>query len=286
MSFSRETVEDVLVACGRICCICRKFCGVRIELHHIKPQHKGGDDSLENCIPLCFDCHAEVEHYNTNHPRGRKFTPGELIKHRDKWFATVCELNTPLPEAEEIPSPVSLSVSGTNNMVAGRDLHVTTSKIVKKTIVHTDPGGKHITNDTARKIHALVQEYIDNHKVAEKNPSSAAKRIWGKLKKEFNVTTYKEIAFEDSERAVQWVHAELAKSRPIIRRKDPARWKQSFFKPIYTRMGELGMSKDELYAMAQSRLALKKPITSLKDLTQSNLEKLNRMMIAEVNKRK
>ncbi len=285
MSFSRETVEDALVACGRLCCICHKFCGVRIEMHHISPQHKGGDDSPENCIPLCLDCHAEVEHYNTNHPRGRKFTPGELTKHRDKWFAMVGALNTPVPQVEELPSQVSLSVSGTNNMVAGRDLHVTTSKIVKKTVVHTDPGGKHITNTTARKIHALVQEYIDNHKVAEKDPSRAAQRIWGRLKKEFNVTAYKEIALEDSERAIQWLHAELAKSRPIIRRKDPALWKKSFYKPIYARTNELGMSKDELYAIAQSRLALKKPVSSLKDLTQNNLEKLHRIMIAEVKKR-
>lgn len=286
MSFSKEIVEDALVACGRLCCICHKFCGVRIELHHIIPRHKGGDDSCENCIPLCFDCHAEVEHYNTDHPKGRKFTPGELTKHRDKWYAMVSELNTPVPQASDLPSQVSVSVSGTSNIVAGRDLHVTTSKVVKKTVVHTDPGGKHITNTTARKIQKLVKEYVDIHQVAGKAPSRAAQRIWGRLKKEFNVTAYKEIAFEDSERAIQWLHAELAKSRPIIRRKDPSRWKQSFYKPIYARASELGMSKEELYSMAQSRLTLKKPITSLKDLTQSNLEKLHRMMIAEVKKQK
>ncbi|VFM96752.1 MAG: hypothetical protein BECKG1743D_GA0114223_102274 [Candidatus Kentron sp. G] len=43
MDFSKETVEDVLVACGRSCCICHKFCGVRIETHHIKPTHRDGD---------------------------------------------------------------------------------------------------------------------------------------------------------------------------------------------------------------------------------------------------
>jgi hypothetical protein len=32
-------------------------------------------DSPANGIPLCLDCHANVEHYNAKHPRGNKFTP-------------------------------------------------------------------------------------------------------------------------------------------------------------------------------------------------------------------
>jgi len=69
MSFSKDVVELALVAAGRCRCICHKFCGVRIETHHIRPVSKGGDNSFENCIPLCFDCHAEVEHYNDQYPR-------------------------------------------------------------------------------------------------------------------------------------------------------------------------------------------------------------------------
>lgn len=285
MSFSREIVEDALVACGRSCCICHKFCGVRIETHHLKPKHQGGDDSFENCIPLCFDCHAEVEHYNSNHPRGRKFSEGELRKHRDNWYSMVRELNTPLPPHES-PAHIFQTVNGQGNMVAGRDLHILTERVVKKTVVQTDPGGKHIANSTARKIQDLVKEYIDIHTAAGKDSQRAAQRIWGGLKKEFNVTTYKEISAEDSDDAIQWLYVQIAMARPKIRRKAPERWKQSFYKPIYARANELGISKEDLYAVAQARLSLKKPISSLKDLTQKNLERLHHIMIAEVNKSK
>jgi hypothetical protein len=139
MSFAKETVEDVLVACGRSCCICHKFCGVRIETHHIRPRSLGGDDSLENCIPLCFDCHAEVEHYNQDHPRGRKFSEGELAKHRDNWFRMVRELNSPHSTAETEVHCFQ-TISGKGNFVAGRDMHVSTEKVVRKTVVQTDPG--------------------------------------------------------------------------------------------------------------------------------------------------
>lgn len=55
-----------------------------MEIHHIDPD---GPNTEENGIPLCFDCHAEVKAYDPKHPKGRKFTPSELKRHRDQWFA-------------------------------------------------------------------------------------------------------------------------------------------------------------------------------------------------------
>jgi hypothetical protein len=89
MGFPSDIVERVLVACGRCCCICHKFCGTKIELHHIVQEADGGDNTFDNCIPLCLDCHAEVKAYNPHHPKGRKFTEGELVKHRDQWYSKV-----------------------------------------------------------------------------------------------------------------------------------------------------------------------------------------------------
>lgn len=60
-----------------------------MELHHIEQRADGGEDSFDNCLPLCFDCHAEVNNYNDRHPKGRKFTPTELKQHRDSWYSKV-----------------------------------------------------------------------------------------------------------------------------------------------------------------------------------------------------
>jgi len=89
MSFSTNIVEDSLIACGRHCCLCHKFCGSKIELHHIEQRKDKKDDSFENCIPLCFDCHAEVKAYNPEHPKGRHFSFSELKRHRDNWYKKV-----------------------------------------------------------------------------------------------------------------------------------------------------------------------------------------------------
>ena len=81
--FDRSAVALLLVQCHRRCCICKRWCGVKIETDHIEPE---GGDSIDNAIPVCFECHAEIHGYNVNHPRGRKFTPDELRGHKSKWL--------------------------------------------------------------------------------------------------------------------------------------------------------------------------------------------------------
>ena len=86
MPFSKNIADEVLVKSGRRCSICKKFCGTKIELHHIKPKSEGGEDTFDNCIPLCFDCHADAGSYNTHHPKGKKFSEKELKMHREKLY--------------------------------------------------------------------------------------------------------------------------------------------------------------------------------------------------------
>lgn len=93
MGFNRTEASKLLVLCHRRCCVCHRYCGIKIELHHIQPTEDGGDDSIENAIPLCFECHAEVQLYNDSHPRGRKFRPDELRDHKEQWLQ-ICK-NSP-----------------------------------------------------------------------------------------------------------------------------------------------------------------------------------------------
>ena len=93
MGFKQNEVDDLLIKCHRRCCICHRYCGVRMEIHHIIPKSEGGSDAIDNAIAVCFDCHAEIKHYNPKHPRGRCFTPNELKGHKEQWSA-FCAVNT------------------------------------------------------------------------------------------------------------------------------------------------------------------------------------------------
>jgi hypothetical protein len=92
MAFPADVAERLLVACHRHCCLCHKFAGTKMEIHHIVPRSEGGPDTEQNGIPLCFDCHAEVHNYNPKQPRGRRIRPSELREHKRQWLAAAARL--------------------------------------------------------------------------------------------------------------------------------------------------------------------------------------------------
>lgn len=103
MAFSDSIRREALVKSIRRCCVCRRYTGVGIEVHHIKPQASGGQDTLDNAIVLCFDCHTAAGHYNTKHPRGTKYSPKELRQHRDEWWAKVESSGIADPAPVDLP---------------------------------------------------------------------------------------------------------------------------------------------------------------------------------------
>ncbi len=95
MPFPKKEVALLLAECHRRCCICHRFCGVKMETDHMEPRDGGGSNDIDNAIPVCFECHAEIHSYNDAHPRGRKFQPAELRRHKEQWLR-ICNNN---PEA-------------------------------------------------------------------------------------------------------------------------------------------------------------------------------------------
>ncbi len=91
MAFSKKVKDEIFVLSARHCCVCHKSKGIKLEIHHITPKQQGGLDTIENAICLCFDCHADAGHYFSGHPKGSKFSPQELIKHKEVWFKIVRE---------------------------------------------------------------------------------------------------------------------------------------------------------------------------------------------------
>jgi hypothetical protein len=82
-SFPSALRDKLLLWCDRHCCLCKKACDVFIEVHHI--DRDGGDDE-DNAIPLCFDCHGKVSHYDPKQPIGTRFKPAELRTRRDQVY--------------------------------------------------------------------------------------------------------------------------------------------------------------------------------------------------------
>lgn len=89
MGFSPAIQQKVLNDSARHCCVCHRYKGIKMEVHHLRQEADGGPNTYENAIPLCFDCHSDAGHYNDKHPKGIKFSIPELIKARDNWYEFV-----------------------------------------------------------------------------------------------------------------------------------------------------------------------------------------------------
>lgn len=102
--FPPNIKREVLLKCKRYCCYCENYKGTNIEVHHIVQQANGGNDTIDNAIPLCFDCHSEIGSYNPNHPKGNRFTKEELKQIRDTFYVKIAEIprkGTTLSEYDE-----------------------------------------------------------------------------------------------------------------------------------------------------------------------------------------
>ncbi|MBB3697042.1 HNH endonuclease [Flammeovirga yaeyamensis] len=107
MSFSNQIKEDISALAARHCCVCHQHKGNNLEVHHIEAKAQGGEDTLENAILLCFDCHADAGHYFAGHPKGLKLSPSALKKHKNSWLEIVKENKINIPVLQD----VSLSFS-------------------------------------------------------------------------------------------------------------------------------------------------------------------------------
>jgi hypothetical protein len=128
----------------------------------MQPRYDDGDDSIDNAIPLCFECHAEVHAYNPNHPRGRKFQPSELRKHKEQWLALCKErpeiLVAPMRPADVGPLQSLIDELG-YNLVALSTVDEQASLFGEAPVIHV--GAPFVDEQFRRAISAGALSVID-----------------------------------------------------------------------------------------------------------------------------
>lgn len=87
MSIPTSVANQLLVDCMHRCCKCRR---AYVQIHHIEYISDNGDDSYENLIPLCPNCHTEV--HTLQAAQGapgvsvRAITPEQLKIYKQNWI--------------------------------------------------------------------------------------------------------------------------------------------------------------------------------------------------------
>ena len=267
------------------------------DICHIRAASRGGPrydpnqtpnqrHAFENLILLCKVHHQIVDHDLAT------FTVDLLadIKAMHEKNGDI-ELS---PEAARMAEQLYASLKIT--VTAGRDAQVmvgSPGSVQAKTIKaegpfvftekHTtrnviQPGPEHVTDEQAGQIKAMIDELADIDVRAGRPDSHGGwfKRLYRKFPCR---NSYHLIRREHFPAVMQYLRVEAAKARPKLRRTDNAEWRNRFYRSIWVRARELGMSRDQVHDLATERLRLKKPLRSLTELGEQNLERFYRMVL-------
>lgn len=191
--------------------------------------------------------------------------------------------------AEPNQYKITQKSKGNNNLqiALNQGTVIKTDKVVRKNEVVTNPD-IHISQEKAKQILDTVGEIVEINEKAGKFRTSADKgkffaQTWTSFKNRFNVTSYHLLPKEKFDEALSWLKKQIAyEHRPKLRQNNNQQWKKDIYGAIYAKaQNELGLDKEGLYKFAFDKLKLKEPISSLKDLSDTRLNKLYKMVYSQ-----
>ncbi|WP_291117438.1 helix-turn-helix domain-containing protein [Empedobacter sp. UBA7248] len=179
---------------------------------------------------------------------------------------------------------ISQKIKGNNNLqvVNNQGTIIKTDKIINKNEIKPDPK-IHISETEAKQIKEKIDEIVEINFLAKNiDKGKLYPQIWKSFYKKFNLTSYKLLDKSEFNDAVNWLQAQIAYNhRPKLRKNNNELWKLKVYGAIYARAkNELNFNKEQLYDFAFDKLKLKSPITSLKDLSDTRLNKLYNLMFS------
>lgn len=185
-----------------------------------------------------------------------------------------------LPPSEPVVRQnVRVGGRGHRVQIAGRDI-INTEKHVQKNAI--TPDERHLSGEQKAKLQPLIKELAE--RLAGEDGAPDYQGVHVRLQRHFNVTSYLLIERADFERAVKFLKQQRAIHRSRLRRRNPSLYQNDFFRAIWSCAGTLGWEEAAVYAFARDQLALKQPISSLKQLGPNQLKSLSEAMQREARK--
>lgn len=181
---------------------------------------------------------------------------------------------------------VSQQSKGNHNLQIGVNkgkVEIKTDKVVKRNEVKPNLED-HISETQAKEIKEKIDEIVEINSQAKKGEKKKFyPETWQSFYNRFHITSYKLLPKETFEEAFDWLQKQIAyKHRPKLRKANNEQWKKDIYGAIYAKsQNDLGMDKEDLYNFAFEKLQLKKPITSLKELSDTRLNKLYKLIFTQ-----
>ena len=173
---------------------------------------------------------------------------------------------------------VHQAITGNNNVQTVSGNVVYTPKHTVKNTITPRP------TDISEEQHYQIKQKI--HELAKIDEEAGLGNTHGKwtniFKKEFQLTSTARLGATRFDDAMQWFRATIGKERNKLYGKNTDALKKRMRKAVQGKRVLLGMTKPELYALAEERLG--KAISSTTDLGVQRLRKLDRILQGMLNK--
>ena len=171
-------------------------------------------------------------------------------------------LSSLLPASVQVTGPcVRVNGSGNSVQVAGRDLIHTAKHVQRNTIT---PDERHLSVEQREQVQAVISELAARLAGNDGAPNFAgAHRM---LQRRFNVASYLLLPREKFAEALAFLKQQRAIHRSRLQRRNPAAYRNDFFRAIFAGARELGWEGARVYQFASEALGLSRAVVSLKEL--------------------
>jgi len=161
---------------------------------------------------------------------------------------------------------INQNITGSNNIQVAGDF-IKTEKVVKKIQVIHSPD-EHITDAQAKEVKDRIQKIAESR---SKESRYSFAQAYNALYEKYHITSYKLLPREKYEEAIKWLDKQIAIYRPELKKVDTEQYRKDMYKSLNARANQLRI---DIHEFANRVLMPKKPITSLKELSDTRLQKL------------
>jgi len=140
--------------------------------------------------------------------------------------------------------PVAVSVRGDGNLVAGRDIHIKTERIVHRPRIVVTPGVGVVDAGQKARLKELIGQWVAlDVAVSLKQPVSWAS-AWSALNRKMRVNSYHELPTEKFPDACKFIEQQVARLNrmPTARNHSPS-WRASRIRAIQARCNQKGLQE-------------------------------------------
>jgi len=181
------------------------------------------------------------------------------------------------PESQIRESAPSQSIVGDNNVQAGRDLNMFSRPPVIKHVIERRPGS--VSSQELRQIKSWIEDLADGE-VGMTRKSAFGK--WGAIfLNTFGLVKREEFSSAQMPEAQRWFIQQRAIQTREQKSKAPENWLRQRFSAIKAAMNEMQLTNETYYPELARRLRMKKPFSSLKDLTKRDVDRVYNLVLRD-----